>query len=324
MSTPQNAIGSGFGAASTAQDVIHGINLRGKNVVVTGGYSGIGLETVRVLRSAGAKIFVPARDIAKAEQALRDMPDVVVHGMDLLDPASIDRFAERVLDTTDALHLLINNAGVMAPPLMRDGRGYESQFRPIISGHFQLTCRLWPALARSRDARVIALSSYGHRRGGIDFSDIHFERRPYDPWLAYAQSKTANALFAVALDSLGQHQGVRSFSVHPGAIITDLVRYMSREQLEAGQIIDKNGSPIIDPENNKKTIPQGASTTVWCATSPRLLGMGGVYCADCDIANALPSDDSTDLHGVRPRAIDPVAAGRLWQLSEQLTGASLD
>ncbi|PMQ04644.1 Fatty acyl-CoA reductase [Dyella sp. AD56] len=324
MPTPQNAIGSGFGAASTAQDVIHGINLRGKNVVVTGGYSGIGLETVRVLRSAGAKIFVPARDMAKAEQALRDMPDVVVHGMDLLDPASIERFAERVLDTTDALHLLINNAGVMAPPLMRDGRGYESQFSANHLGHFQLTCRLWPALARSRDARVIALSSYGHRRGGIDFSDIHFERRPYDPWLAYAQSKTANALFAVALDSIGRHQGVRAFSVHPGAIITDLVRYMSREQLEAGQIIDKNGDPIIDPENNKKTIPQGASTTVWCATSPQLLGMGGVYCADCDIAEALPSDDSANLHGVRPRAIDPVAAGRLWQLSEQLTGASLD
>lgn len=323
MSTPQASIGSGFGAASTAEDVIRGIDLTGKSVVVTGGYSGIGLETVRVLRSAGAKVFVPARDMAKAEHALRDMPDVVLNEMDLLDPASIDRYAGHVLAATDALHFLINNAGVMAPPLARDIRGYESQFSANHLGHFQLTCRLWPALLRAGSARVIALSSYGHRRGGIDFHDPNFERRPYDPWLAYGQSKTANALFAIALDSIGRHQGVRAFSVHPGGIITDLVRYMSVEQLEAGQVIDKNGKPIIDPENNKKTIQQGAATTVWCATSPMLDGMGGVYCADCDIAAALASDDSTELHGVRPRAMDPVAAGRLWQLSERLTGARI-
>ena len=321
MPTPQAPIGSGFGAASTAEDVIAGVDLTGKNVVVTGGYSGIGVETVRVLRSAGARVFVPARDITKAEHALRDMPDVVLAAMDLLDPASIDRFAEHVLESTDTLHLLINNAGVMAPPLMRDARGYESQFSANHLGHFQLTSRLWPALTRAGNARVIALSSFGHRRGGIDFHDPNFEHRPYDPWLAYGQSKTANALFAVALDAIGQRQGVRAFSVHPGGIITDLVRYMSREQLEAGQIIDKEGKPIIDPQNNKKTIQQGAATTVWCATSPMLDGLGGVYCADCDIAQALPNDDSTELHGVRPRATDPVAAGRLWQLSEQLTGA---
>lgn len=324
MHTPQAPIDSGFGAASTAEDVIGGIDLTGKSIVVTGGYSGIGLETVRVLRAAGAKIFVPARDMAKAEHALRDMPDVVLNPMDLLDRASIDRFAEHVLGSVDALHLLINNAGVMAPPLTRDARGYESQFSANHLGHFQLTCRLWPALVRARGARVIALSSYGHRRGGIDFRDPNFEHRPYDPWLAYGQSKTANALFAVALDSIGQHQGVRTFSVHPGGIITDLVRHMPREQLEAFQVIDKDGKPIIDPENNKKTAEQGAATTVWCATSPMLDGMGGVYCADCDIAAALPSDDSDDLHGVRPRATDPVAAGRLWQLSEQLTGVSID
>ena len=324
MPTPQAPIHSGFGAASTAEDVISGIDLAGKNVVVTGGYSGIGLETVRVLRAAGAKVFIPARDMAKAEHALREMPDVVLHAMDLLDPASIDRFAERILATTDALHLLINNAGVMAPPLTRDARGYECQFSANHLGHFQLTCRLWPALIRAGGARVIALSSYGHRRGGIDFHDLNFEHRPYDPWLAYGQSKTANALFAVALDAIGQHQGVRAFSVHPGGIITDLVRYMSREQLEAGQIIDKDGTPIIDPQNNKKTVQQGAATTVWCATSPMLDGMGGVYCADCDITHALPNNDSTELHGVRPRATDPVAAGRLWQLSEQLTGARIE
>jgi NAD(P)-dependent dehydrogenase (short-subunit alcohol dehydrogenase family) len=324
MPTPQAPIGSGFGAASTAQEVIRGIDLHDKNVVVTGGYSGIGLETVRAFRSAGARVFVPARDIAKAKEGLRDMTDVVLDAMDLLDPESIDRFAARVLGSTGALHILVNNAGVMAPPLERDARGYESQFSANHLGHFQLTCRLWPGLVGAGGARVVALSSYGHRRTGVDFHDPNFKHRPYDPWLAYGQSKTANALFAVALDSIGQRRGVRAFSVHPGGIATDLIRHMSPDQIAASQILDRDGKPIIDPANNKKTPQQGAATSVWCATSPRLDGMGGVYCADCDIARALPSDDSTEMHGVRPRATDPVAAGRLWQLSEQLTGATLD
>ncbi|MHA7685312.1 oxidoreductase [Cupriavidus sp. PET2-C1] len=324
MSTLQAPIGSGFGPASTAAEVITGIDLTGRQVVVTGGYSGIGVETVRAFRSAGATVLVPARDMTKAREALRDIPGVILSEMDLLDPASIDRFAERVLAATDALHILVNNAGVMAAPLSRDARGYESQFAANHLGHFQLTCRLWPALCRANGARVVALSSYGHRRAGIDFHDPNFEARTYDPWVAYGQSKTANALFAVALDSIGQRQGVRAFSVHPGGIVTGLVRHMSQAQIDASEIIDKAGKPIIDPRNNKKTPQQGAATTVWCATSPRLEGMGGTYCADCDIARALPSDDSTELHGVRPRATDPVAAGRLWQLSEQLTGARID
>ena len=171
---------------------------------------------------------------------------------------------------------------------------------------------------------MVALSSYGHRRAGVDFHDPNFLFREYDPWIAYGQSKTADALFAVALDSIGQRQGVRAFSVHPGGIATDLIRHMSQAEIDASHIIDKSGKPIIDPQNNKKTPQQGAATTVWCATSPQLHGMGGVYCQDCDIAPALPTDDSTELLGVRPRATDPVAAGRLWQLSEQLTGATID
>lgn len=171
---------------------------------------------------------------------------------------------------------------------------------------------------------MIALSSYGHRRAGVDFHDVNFDHRAYEPWIAYGQAKTANALFAVALDSIGQRSGVRAFSVHPGGIITDLVRDMSKELLDASNVIDKDGKPIIDPENNKKTPQQGAATSVWCATSPQLDGMGGVYCADCEIAQALPSDESTEMHGVRPRATDSVAAGRLWQLSGQLTGTRID
>lgn len=325
MYTPQFPVDSGFSAASTAEEVINGIDLRDKVAVVTGGYSGIGLETVRALRSAGAKIFVPARDIDKARRALAEMPDVAVAPMDLLDPTSIDAFADFVLATTDAVHILINNAGIMGPPLVRDARGYESQFSANHLGHFQLTCRLWPALVQAQGSRVIALSSYGHRRAGIDFHDHHFVQRAYDPWVAYGQSKTANALFAVALDALGKPHGVRAFSVHPGGIIsTDLTRHMSEAELKATGFIDAEGKPIIDPHNNKKTPQQGAATTVWCATSQRLAHKGGVYCADCDIARLLPTDDSPEMHGVRPRATDPVAAGRLWQLSEQLTGVGID
>jgi NAD(P)-dependent dehydrogenase (short-subunit alcohol dehydrogenase family) len=324
MTTLQAPIGSGFGPASTAADVIAGIDLTGKHIVVTGGYSGIGVETVRAFRSAGATVFVPARDMTKAKEAFRDIPGVILDKMDLLDPASIDRYAEHILGEADAVHILVNNAGVMAPPLARDTRGYESQFAANHLGHFHLTCRLWPALRRARGARVIALSSYGHRRAGIDFHDPNFEIREYDPWIAYGQSKTANALFAVALDSIGQRQRVRAFSVHPGGIVTDLIRHMSQAQIDASEIIDKTGMPIIDPLNNKKTPQQGAATTVWCATNARLDGMGGVYCADCEIAPLLSSDDSTELVGVRPRATDPVAAGRLWQLSEQLTGTRID
>ena len=324
MLTPQAPIGSGFGAASTAAEVIAGRNLTGKTAVVTGGYSGIGVETVRAFRSVGAKVVVPAHDMAKAKTNLTDMADVGVEMMDLLDPVSIDGFAEQFLRNNEKLHILVNNAGIMAPPLVRDARGYESQFAVNHLGHFQLTCRLWPALVAAEGARVVALSSYGHRRAGINFHDPNFQHREYDPWIAYAQSKTADALFAVALDSIGKHQGVRAFSVHPGGIVTDLIRHMSQAQIDASEIIDKSGRPIIDPENNKKTSEQGAATSVWCATSPQLNGMGGVYCENCDIARALPSDDSTELHGVRPRATDPVAAGRLWQLSEQLTGATID
>lgn len=322
--TPQAPIGSGFDAATTAAAVIKGIDLTGKTVIVTGGYSGIGVETVRAFRSAGARVFVPTRDREKARTTLADMPDVAVAAMDLFDPASVDSFAQWFLRESDTLHILVNNAGVMAPPLTRDARGYESQFAINHLGHFQLTCRLWPALVRARGARVIALSSLGHRRAGIDFRDPNFERRNYDPWDAYGQAKTANSLFAVALDSIGRQRGVRAFAVHPGGIITDLVRHMSKADLAASNHIDSAGKPIIDPYNNKKTPQQGAATSVWCATSARLDGLGGVYCADCEIARELPSDDSTELHGVRPRAIDPVAAGRLWTLSEQLTGATLE
>jgi len=317
--TPQFPIGSGFGAASTAAEVIVGCDLMDKTIVVTGGYSGIGIETVRTFRSVGAKVVVPARDVSKAKANLANMPDVRVDVMDLLDPGSIDAFTEHLLRDNDKLHILVNNAGIMAPPLARDGRGYESQFATNHLGHFQLAARLWPALRQAKGARVVSLSSIGHRRAPIDFDDPNFEHREYDPWVAYGQSKTANALFALTLDAIGKRDGIRAFSVHPGGVVTDLIRHMSTEEVRAYGVLDEHGQPIIDPARNMKTPQQGAATSVWCATSPQLEGFGGTYCEDCDIAVPVPGD-SKELHGVRPWAMDPKFAEQLWYLSEKLTG----
>ncbi|MGR9169107.1 oxidoreductase [Rhizobium sp. KDH_Rht_773_N] len=320
MSTPQAPIGSGFGAASTAQEVIAGHDLSGKVAIVTGGYAGLGLETARVLLAAGAKVIVPARNIEKARAAAEIVPGLKLDYMDLMDPDTIDDFADRFLEGGEPLRLLINNAAVMANPLTRDSRGYESQFSTNHLGHFQLAARLWPALVKAEGARVVAVSSRGHIRACVDFDDPMFENRQYQPYTAYGQSKTANALFAVSLDALGAREGVRAFSLHPGGIVTtDLVRHQSREYLQSTGFVDADGNPVIDPENNKKTIAQGAATTIWCAVSEKLEGMGGVYCENCDIATAVPADSDAML-GVRPWATDPELAERLWQMSERLTG----
>jgi len=321
----QTPIRSGFGPTTTARQVIEGIDLTGKVAVVTGGYSGIGLETTRVLAEAGATVIVPARTLDKARRALRGIPRVEQGKLDLLDPASIDAFASEFLATNPPLHILINNAGIMATPLTRDRRGYESQFSANHLGHFQLTARLWPALRKGRGARVISLSSRGHQRAGLDLDDPNFQHRPYDKWEAYGQSKTANVLFAVELDRRGQASDIRAFAVHPGGIITDLIRHMTDEDRRANGLAreDKPGSVparrSVAEGGDLKTIEQGAATSVWCATSRELAGMGGVYCEDVDIAEIVPSD-SESKRGVRSYAIDPAGAKRLWSLSERLTG----
>lgn len=315
MTTNQKPLRTGYGAQTTTREVLGDKRIDGAIAVVTGGYAGIGLETTRALAQAGATVIVPARNPDKARAALAEIERVELDSLDLADPASVDAFAARFLASGRPLHLLVNNAGIMAIPLARDARGFELQLATNHIGHFQLTARLWPALLRAKGARVLALSSRGHAIGGVDFDDPHFERRPYDKWLAYAQSKTANALFALALDARGEAHGVRAFSLHPGGILTELTRSVPEEELRA--IRAKWGATQF-----YKNTDQGAATSVWCATSSQLEGKGGVYCEDADIAEPLPGD-SPEPRGVRPWAMDPELAERLWAKSEEWTGVKL-
>jgi NAD(P)-dependent dehydrogenase (short-subunit alcohol dehydrogenase family) len=323
----QHPISSGFGARSTALEVIDGVDLVGKTAIVTGGYSGLGLETVRALLMAGADVIAPARDTAKAEEALDGLLDeidetgaaigeLIVGELDLADPASIDGFTSDILELGRPIEILINNAGVMACPLTRDERGYEMQFATNHLGHYQLTARLWVALA-ARGARVVSLSSTGHHIAPVDLDDPHFHRRAYDKWVAYGQSKTANSLFAVGLDARGKDHGVRAFAVHPGGIMTPLQRHLPHEEMIAFGWIDADGNV----NEQFKSPEQGAATSIWAATSPDLSDLGGVYCEDCDIAQVWT--EGVRYRGVKPWAIDPDAAAALWDASEAMTGVRL-
>ncbi|MGQ0531449.1 MAG: oxidoreductase, partial [Caulobacteraceae bacterium] len=317
MPTPQAPINSGYGMRTEARDAIGGRDLKGKVAIVTGGYSGLGLETTRALAEAGAIVIVPARTPEKAQEALAGIANVEQAALDLADPASIDAFAGGFLSRTKKLDILINNAAIMASPLMRDARGYEAQFATNHLGHFQLTARLWPALKAANGARVVSLSSVGHRICPPDLEDPNFERTEYNKWVAYGRAKSANALFAIGLDKRGEPHKVRAFAVHPGGIMTDLQRHMPVGEKRAMGWIDEHGN--VDARF--KTPSQGAATSIWCATNAQLDGKGGVYCEDCDIAKLVPADFK-DFAGVRTWAIDPVLADKLWTLSERMTGVT--
>ncbi|WP_206245672.1 SDR family NAD(P)-dependent oxidoreductase [Novosphingobium terrae] len=309
----QAPIGSGFGARTTAEQVLAGRELTGKTAIVTGGHSGLGLETTRALAHAGAHVVVAARHPSIAHEALRGLEGIEVGTLDLGNLDSVRAFAERFVATGRHADIVINNAGIMACPEARVGLGWEAQFATNHLGHYTLVNLLWPALVGG--ARVVAVSSAGHHASSIRWDDIQFEHG-YDKWLAYGQSKTANALFAVQLDALGRDAGVRAFSLHPGKIFTPLQRHLTKEEMIASGWLDAEGNPA-DP--TFKTPPQGAATQVWAATSPQLEGVGGVYCEDCDIA-PLDSGIEPSFVGVRSYAIDPEQAVRLWQLSAELTG----
>jgi NAD(P)-dependent dehydrogenase (short-subunit alcohol dehydrogenase family) len=316
MASPQHKIGSGFGAHTTAAEVLNGIDLSGKLALVTGGYSGLGLEATRALTGAGAHVVVPARRPEVAADALAAIGGTEVGELDLGDLESVRAFAEGFLESGRELDIVIGNAGIMATPETRVGPGWEAQFATNHLGHFALVNRLWPAIAPG-GARVVSVSSRGHHRSSMRWDDVQFEHG-YDKWEAYGQAKTANVLFAVELDRLGADAGVRAFSLHPGGIMTPLQRYLPREEMVALGWLDEQGNPTPEAAAQFKTPEQGAATEVWAATSPQLEGMGGVYLEDCDVAELAP--ESGERVGVKDYAIDPEEAKRLWALSAELTG----
>lgn len=317
----QQPIGSGFDASSTAAEVIKGIDLAGKIAIVTGGNTGIGLETTRVLAAAGATVIVPARNIEKARKNLSGVPNVEVEPMDLMDPGSIYAFTSRFLASNRPLHLLINNAGIMWVPLRRDTRGIESQLATNYLALFQLTARLLPALKNANGARVVNVSSHGHQFAPFDFEDPNFQHRAYETLQGYGQSKTAVNLFSLELDQRAKGFNVRAYSLHPGSIGgTELGREAPLELFQQMGFCDAEGNLLPEVAASLKTIPQGAATTVWCATSPLLNQIGGVYCEDADIA-PLASVTTPD-KGVKLYSLDEVNAQKLWRLSEEMTGIS--
>ena len=305
-----------FNAESTTNDVIEGISLAGKVAVVTGASSGLGVETVRVLSKAGARVVMLARDKAKLDAVANSLrvddpsANIDIEIVDLADLDSVRDAAEAILKIAPAIDLLINNAGVMACPLGRTTQGFEMQFGTNHVGHFLFACLLAPALVEG--ARVVSLSSAGHRFGRVDFDDPNYRDRDYEKWSAYGQSKTANALFAVGLDDRLKSRGVRAFSVHPGVIMTELSRHMDEKDFELLTARLPQGE-----EMRFKSVEQGAATSVWAATSPDLAGRGAIYLEDCHIAEvATPGGDG----GVESYALDPADADCPWARSEDLVG----
>ena len=320
MHTSQQPVGSGFGPETTAEQVVAGMDLAGKVVVITGGASGLGLEVTKTLSGAGATTIVGARDPEGARHILAGMAGIEVGGLDLAEPDSVAAFAEDVVTSRRHVEMMINNAGVMALPLSRDPRGFETHLAVNYLGHFELTRRLWPALIGGPGARVVNVTSRAYRFAPFDFDDPNFRTRDYEKWAAYGQSMSAKALFTVELDARGRRCGVRAFAVHPGTIMTNLARHLTRAELIAMGAVDAAGTYLAPA--GYKSIPQGAATTVWAATSPQLDGLGGVYLDDCDIAPL--TDSTTDLYGrgVDPWLVDPATATSLWAATEQLLGVS--
>jgi NAD(P)-dependent dehydrogenase (short-subunit alcohol dehydrogenase family) len=309
-----------FGFESTTDDVLDGVDLGGRHVVVTGASTGLGEETTRALAAHGARITMAVRDLergaAAADRVRATVPDaqLALAELDLSSLASIRDFAADMDGA--AVHVLINNAGVMACPYGRTDDGFEMQFGTNHLGHFLLTELLTPALLAGAPSRVVMLSSRGHAFSDVDLDDPGFERTEYSPFVAYGRSKTANALHAVGFDGRRADDGVHAFSVHPGGIHTELGRHMTPEVTAALRSqLEREGRSF-----RWKTIPQGAATSVWAATSPELDAHGGAYLEDCGVAEV--NDDGALETGVRSYAQDARRADALWEMSAQMVGLS--
>jgi NAD(P)-dependent dehydrogenase (short-subunit alcohol dehydrogenase family) len=307
--TATTPITTPFTAQSTAAEVLHGIDLTGRRVIVTGGASGIGVETARALADVGAEVTLAVRNLQAGERTAEDIiattgnKQVLVAPLDLADQASVSSF---VAAWDGPLHILINNAGVMASPEMRTPQGWEMQFATNHLGHFALATGLRRALAAADGARVVSVSSSAHLRSPVVFDDIHFRERPYEPWAAYGQSKTANVLFAVEATKRWAGDGITVNALMPGGIRTNLQRYVTDEDLDRLRAQSGGAAPAW------KTPEQGAATSVLVATSPLLEGVGGRYFEDCNQAGLNQPDTR---RGVAAYALDPEAAARLWQVS---------
>lgn len=309
----------GLGPRPDALSLVEGIDLKGKHAIVTGGASGIGVETVRALAVAGAAVTVPARNPAQAETVIAQLraetgnAAITVEAMDLASLASVRAFAQHFLAKRQPLHLLINNAGIMACPLGRTVDGFELQLGTNHLGHFLLSVLLLPALKSGAPARVVSLASAGHQWSDIDFDDINFERRPYEKMLAYGQSKTANVLFAVEFNRRFAADGITANAVMPGAIATPLGRYMDPSDLFW---LDQDGQLKPEFAAAFKTPQQGAATSVWAAVGPELEGIGGLYLENCAVA--APFEEAKAPLGVKPYALNSESATRLWDVSLRL------
>ncbi|MFI7522002.1 SDR family NAD(P)-dependent oxidoreductase [Micromonospora globbae] len=306
-----------FTNKTTALEVVRGVDLTGRRAVVTGGASGIGVETARALAQAGADVTLAVRNPSAGQEALADITAttgndrILVAPLDLADLGSVAAF---VANWDGPLHILVDNAGIMAAPEMRTPQGWEMQFATNHLGHFALATGLHPALSAAGGARIVSVSSAAHLRSPVVFDDIHFARRAYDPWLAYGQSKTANVLFAVEATRRWAGDGILVNALHPGAIRTNLQRYVSDEELE--RMRAQTGGTA--GAGYWKTTEQGAATSVLLAASPLLDGVGGRYFEDCQEAG--PNQPGTRT-GYAPYAMDPEAAERLWRVSEDMLRA---
>lgn len=305
-----------FDDTSTTDDLLEGVDLSGRRVLVTGVSAGLGVETARALAAHGASVVGAARDLGKARAATKDVVvgDLALIELDLADLASVRACSGRLLHDGRPFDLIITNAGVMATPQGRTAEGFETQFGTNHLGHFVLVNQIAPLLREG--GRLVTLSSAGHRLADVDLDDPGFERTPYDRWIAYGRSKTANALFAVEFDRRNRARGVRAAAAHPGGINTELSRHMTQEDLdELIRSIDA-ARPVDAPPFRWKTVSQGAATSVWAGVVAPADEVGGRYCEDCHVAEVVDGEGIRG--GVRPYAIDPERAKALWKKSEEL------
>jgi NAD(P)-dependent dehydrogenase (short-subunit alcohol dehydrogenase family) len=320
-----------FGATSTTDDVLSGVNLKGKRILITGVSAGLGVETARSLAAHGAQVVGAARDLNKAKPATEPVrKDAATHGgrfelveLDLADLKSVRACADRLLAKGEAFDVIIANAGVMATPFGHTADGFETQFGTNHLGHFVLVNRI-SSLIRS-GGRVINLSSAGHRYASVDLDDPNFERTPYEPFVAYGRSKTANILFAVAFDRRHRGRGVRAAAVHPGGIQTELGRYVESGRME--KVINEINQQLAAQGKGPfqwKSVPQGAATSVWAAAVAPADEIGARYCENCHVGGIVPDDTTITAvsEGVRGYALDAKIAEALWKKSEELVGES--